>query len=106
MKIKKKTVSDLTYKITKIYKARNSQVNQGGINWRIEFECQEDKTRYYTQIDSSMENFNQWKEIMDLGEGTVLGNLRIKDAKTKLINADSEPTVKRVSGNTFHDLFQ
>ena len=106
MKINKKTAPNQTYKITKIHKALNSQSNQGSIFWRIDFECQEDKTRYYTQIDSSMENFNQWKEIMDLGEGTVLGNLRIKSVKTGLINADSQPTVKGLGGNTFHDLFQ
>jgi hypothetical protein len=100
MRTKKKSVSDQNFKITKIQK-RNSQVNQGSINWRIDFE-----SPWYTQIDSSMKNFSNWKEIMDLGPGTVLTNLSIKNQTTGIIDADSKPKIVSQGGNTFHDLFQ
>jgi hypothetical protein len=49
----------------------------------------EDGKQYYTCLYPKCRNFPRWKKVMK--EGIILENLNIKDAKTRLIDADSFP---------------
>jgi hypothetical protein len=105
MKIKANIISQPLI-VTKISKLQNSQSNFGSLFQRIDFKGKIDNSQYYTQIDKSMVNYSVWKEIIDLGNGTVLTNLKIKNARTGLVDADSEPEILNSGANTFKSLFE
>ncbi len=102
---KKANIIDQPLIVTKVCKIQNSQSNFGSLFQRIDFKGKNDNSQYYTQIDKSMVNYSEWKEIIDLGSGTELTNLKIKNARTGLIDADSRPEISNSGVNTFKSLF-
>ena len=63
----------------------------GGLCYLILLRSQ-DKT-YKTWVYEKCHNFKNWKEIILLGKGTMIRNLKIK--KDNLLDADSVPVIVR-----------
>ena len=105
------------YKITHKRGPNPSTVNGGAPYWTITFKGVDDGETYITHIDTSMENFRNWESIIFSKDQLVLGGLKLKSKRDKLINADSIPKIISAvkpqqparyiepAGNTFHNLF-
>jgi len=48
---------------------------------------------YKCWVDPHNRNFRFWSQIIQRGNGTILRNLYVKNEKTKLIDADSMPSI-------------
>jgi hypothetical protein len=93
-------------------------VNGGAPYWTITFKGVEDNETYKTHIDTSMENFRNWETIIYSKDELVLGSLKLKSKRDKLINADSIPRIVSATkpqahtkylppaANNFNNLFE
>jgi len=92
-----------------------STSNQGSPYYQIDLKGLEDGLTYTTYVDSSMENFHQWRDVIESRNQMVLSGLRMKSKDKRLINADSTPKIHSVvkaepktppSSNLFNNLFE
>ena len=60
----------------------------GNICYLVAFKGGDGKS-YRSWIYKDCRNFKNWKPVLDKGEGTIVGNLVIKNKKDRLIDADS-----------------
>jgi len=61
---------------------------------KIEFIGTKDRMLYHTYVDHSLRNHQLWQEIVTQPtRGFIVKDLKIKDAKKLLINADHAPTI-------------
>jgi hypothetical protein len=71
----------------------NSKSNPGSRYWQLTLLGLEDNQIYTTNVDVSMQNFQNWEKIISSKDTFILGNIIIKSSSRKLINADSKPKI-------------
>ena len=79
----------LTLTITKTFKTKSKHA---GDCYLMTFKDAKGKN-YRTWLYPECGNFARWKQIMEAGPGTVVGNLAL--IGTQLVNADSYPKIVR-----------
>jgi hypothetical protein len=98
-------MNNQNYQVIKNKGPMKSKVNKGSAYWDITLRGLKDRKTYTTKVDVSMRNFEHWVEILENPEVEYeLADLKFKDEKAKLIDADSKPRIVR-GLNKFNDLF-
>jgi hypothetical protein len=94
-----------------------SKSNGGSPYWVVTFKNDEDKS-FTTYVDTTMENYSHWVDILHHKDNLILGNLKLKSKKDGIINADSIPKIIGVApekvipkytppaANNFNNLFE
>ena len=88
-----------------VFIRRQQQINtrNGGHQiWEITFTGLQSRQDYTTWVDPNYANYSSWAHIIEIAQrrAVVLNNLKFKDPKQNLINADSEPCVLYVVSHT------
>ena len=93
------------YQVIKQKGPKPSTRNKGSHYWDITLRGLKDRKTYTTNVDMAMNNFEHWITILENPEIEYeLADLKFKDEKAKLIDADSKPRIVR-GLNNFHNLF-
>jgi hypothetical protein len=71
----------------------NSKSNPGSRYWQLTLLGLEDNKIYTTNVDVSMQNFRNWENIISSSDTFIVGNIRLKNATRKLVDADSAPRI-------------
>lgn len=76
----------------------------GGDFYYVFFKGLTDMQSYKTPVYVKLRNFNRWRLVLDFNNpesnaGMVLGNLKLKNVKKRIIDADSQVTIIKRADN-------